>query len=832
MERETEEAAAAEAAEEPRKRKTVIRVGGMTCASCVARVEGALGGLPGVEEAGVNFATEKATVTYDPAVVSEEELARAVEEAGYRVLAPSEGEGGEADKADVFAERERRTILRKLIFSLVVAGVAIPLSMSVMSFPQGWHHAIFYILLMITVPVQFWAGGQFYRGAWGALKHRSADMNTLIAVGTSAAFLYSLIVTVFPSFVERAGLEAAVYYDTSATIIALILLGRYLEARAKGRTSEAISRLVGLQAKTARVVRGGEERDVPLDQVMVGDQVLVRPGEKIPVDGVVVEGSSSVDESMLTGEPIPVEKSPGDEVVGATVNGTGSFLFRVTRVGGDTVLARIIRMVEEAQGSKAPIQRLADRVAAVFVPAVIAVALATLLVWLLAGVEPALNLALLNFVAVLVIACPCALGLATPTAIMVGTGKGAELGVLIKGGEILERVGRVQVVVLDKTGTLTEGRPEVTEVVARDGDEDALLALAASLERASEHPLGAAVVREAERRGLRLQGVDGFEAFPGLGIRARLGNGEVWLGNERLMREKGFAMDGMEEAAKRLAEGGRTAVFLARDGRVLGLVGVADSLKPEAPEAVRRLRSLGVEVALLTGDNRRAARAVAEQAGIERVLAEVLPGDKAAEIRRLQDEGRVVAMVGDGINDAPALAQADVGVAMGSGTDVAIEASDITLMGGDLRRVATALELSRRTLRTIKQNLFWAFFYNAVGIPVAAGALYPLLGKEGLLNPIYAAAAMAFSSVSVVTNSLRLRRFKEDRGKREESREKEEGKMWGKAVDPVCGMKVKKKEAAATSEHRGKTYYFCNVNCKKDFDRDPERYLQGGPRGM
>ncbi len=815
----------------PSKRKTVIRVGGMTCASCVARVEGALRGLPGVEEAGVNFASERATVVFDPTAVSEEDLARAVEEAGYRFLglAGAVTGGGEAEEAE---GRERRDLRLKLIFSLAVAGVSIVLSMSVMSFPSGWHHPIFYILLIITAPVQFWAGARFYRGAWSALRHRTADMNTLVAVGTTAAFLYSLAVTFFPSFVEGAGVEAAVYYDTSATIIALILLGRYLEARAKGRASEAIRRLAGMQARTARVIRDGEEADLPIEEVRVGDIVLVRPGEKVPVDGVVLEGSSTVDESMLTGEPVPVEKGPGDEVVGATVNGTGSFRFRATRVGSDTVLAQIIRMVEEAQGSKAPIQRLADRVAAVFVPAVISIALVTLVVWLLVGVEPALNLALLNFVAVLVIACPCALGLATPTAIMVGTGRGAELGILIRGGEVLEGVGKVDTVVLDKTGTLTLGRPEVTGMFAVDGDEEGLLAVAASLERASEHPLGAAVVRAAEERGLYLPEVSGFEALPGMGVRARIGSEDVLVGNERLMRERGFVLDGADSAAEAMAETGSTLLFLAREGGVAGVIAVADPLKPEAPEAIGRLRDLGVEVAMLTGDNRRAARAIAGQAGIERVLAEVLPGDKAAEVRRLQEEGRVVAMVGDGINDAPALAQADVGIALGSGTDVAMEAADITLVSGDLRKVATALRLSRRTLRTIRQNLFWAFFYNVIGIPVAAGVLYPVWGKNGLLDPIYAAAAMAFSSVSVVTNSLRLRRFREGLGGPGDGRKKGERRMFGKATDPVCGMKVSKKKAAAVSEYKGKTYYFCNPNCKMAFDREPERYLQGGTRGM
>jgi P-type Cu+ transporter len=822
--------------------KVVLKVAGMTCATCVGRVEKALRELPGVGEANVNFATEKATVTFDPTLISVGDMARAVEDAGYHVLTPGEADEERQAAEELFAEKERKDILRKLVFSLVMAGIAIPLSMFMMSFPEGWHHTINYILLIMAIPVQFWAGWQFYRGAWGALKHRTADMNTLIAVGTSSAFIYSLIITFFPGFVEEAGVEMMVYYDTSITIIALILLGRYLEARAKGKTSDAIRRLVGLQARTARVVREGEERDIPIEEVMVQDIIVVRPGEKIPVDGVLTEGDSAVDESMLTGEPIPVEKNPGDEVVGATINGTGTFRFRAERVGRDTVLAQIIRMVEEAQGSKAPIQRLADRVAAVFVPTVIGIALLTFVVWMLAGVEPVFNLALLNFVAVMVIACPCALGLATPTAIMVGTGKGAELGILIKGGESLERIGKIQTMVFDKTGTLTEGRPVVTDLYAEGVGEDELLSVAASVEKASEHPLGTAVVQLAEERGVGFLKVDGFDALPGRGIHAHVEGREVFLGNERLMQERGYGLNGFGGKAELLAAEGKTPIFLARDGRVLGLMALADVLKPQAVEAIRQIKSLGVEVAMITGDNRRTAQAIAGQAGIDRVLAEVLPGDKAAEVKRLQEEGRITAMVGDGINDAPALAQADVGIAVGSGTDVAIEASDVTLMGEDLRRVATALRLSRRTLRTIKQNLFWAFIYNIIGIPIAAGILYPFFGLDGLLNPIYAAAAMAFSSVSVVTNSLRLRRFTDDLqpGTTPESgnvrksppARKKEDEMLGKAIDPVCGMTVKKKEAAATSEYQGKTYYFCNVNCKKAFDAEPEKFLTEGPSGM
>jgi Cu+-exporting ATPase len=820
----------------PEMEKVVLPIAGMTCASCVARVEGALRALPGVAEANVNFATEKARVVYDPGQVSVTEMVRAVANAGYRVLSPEEEKGRELEAEEAFKARELKILRRKLVFSLVIAAIAIPLSMFIMSFPENLHHLIFYILLAMTTPVQFWAGWQFYRGSWGALKHRTADMNTLIAVGTSAAFFYSLLVTFFSGFVERAGIEPAVYYDTSAAIIALILLGRYLEAKAKGKTSEAIKKLMGLQARTARVIRGGREEDVPVEAVMVGDVVLVRPGEKIPVDGVVLDGSSAVDESMLTGEPLPVEKGPGDEVVGATINTTGTFRFRTTRVGRDTVLAQIIRMVEEAQESKAPIQRLADRVAAYFVPTVISIALFTFVAWMLWGPSPSFNFALLNFVAVLVIACPCALGLATPTAIMVGTGKGAEQGILIKGGESLERIGKIMTVIFDKTGTLTVGKPAVTDILAADGDIERVLLLAASMEKVSEHPLGEAVVREAERRGLQLRTVEGFEAMPGRGIRAFVDGDEIFLGNDRLMGERGIGQGSYAEKANELAGAGKTPIFLARGKEMLGLIALADVLKPQAKEAIEELRQMGLEVGMITGDNRRTAETIAQELGVQRVMAEVLPQDKAEEIARLQEEGRKVAMVGDGINDAPALAQADVGIAIGSGTDVAIEASDVTLISDDLRRVATAFRLSRRTLRTIKQNLFWAFIYNVLLIPLAAGVLYPF--AKILIDPIFAAGAMAFSSISVVGNSLRLRRFRDEFAQEATGEEirtamvedigrkgKEERKMHHKAVDPVCKMKIKKRDAAGTSEYKGKTYYFCSLNCKKVFDEEPEKYL-------
>jgi Cu+-exporting ATPase len=606
-------------------------------------------------------------------------------------------------------------------------------------------------------------GWQFYVGFWKALKHKTSDMNTLIAVGTSAAYLYSLIVTFVPHWIMVKGLMVDVYFDTSAAIVVLILLGRFLEARAKGRTSEAIKKLIGLQPKTAKVIRNGEEVDIPIEEVTLGDMVLVRPGEKIPVDGIVRDGYSSVDESMVTGESLPVEKKVGDTAIGATINKTGTFKFEATKVGKDTVLAQIIRLVQEAQGSKPPIARLVDVIASYFVPGVILVAIVTFIVWTIWGPHPAFTYAFLNFIAVLIIACPCALGLATPTSIMVGTGKGAEHGILIRGAEALETAHQLNTIVLDKTGTLTKGEPSVTDVIAsKESTQQEILTLAASAEKGSEHPLGEAIVRRAKEEHSILLEPKGFQAIAGYGIEAIIDSKRILLGNPRLMEERKIALNGLSQEAERLSNEGKTPVFLAVDGKSVGLLAVADTLKENSKEAVQALRRLGLEVVMLTGDNQKTARAIANQIGIDRVLAEVLPEMKAEEIKRLQSEGRKVAMVGDGINDAPALTQANVGIAIGTGTDVAMESADITLIGGDLRGIVNAIALSRATIRNIKQNLFWAFAYNTILIPVAAGVLFPFFGI--LLNPILAAGAMAFSSVTVVSNALRLRKFKPPMG--------------------------------------------------------------------
>ena len=744
-------------------RKSIFPVGGMTCASCVARVEEALSSVPGVISASVNLASEKATVEYLEGTALAD-MRRAVKDAGYE-LGP---EAQALEDVTTAAQREIRVIRNRFIIAVILTSAIMAL---------GWSPSFVgksYLLLALATPVQFWAGLRFYRGAWGALKHRTSDMNTLIAVGTSVAYFYSMIAVISPGLFATGVLELHLYFDTSAMIIALILLGRFLEARARGQTSEALKKLIGMQPKTALVIHEGEQREIPVEDVRVGDLILVHPGERIPVDGIVRQGYSSVDESMITGESIPVEKKVGDEVIGATINKTGSFQFEATKVGKETTLARIVRMVEEAQGSKAPIQRLADVIASYFVPTVIGIAIVTFVVWYFVGPAPALTFAILTFVAVLVIACPCALGLATPTAIIVGTGKGAEHGILIRNGEALERAHRINTVLLDKTGTLTRGEPVVTDVVAAHfSSPEEVLRLAASAEQNSEHPLGEAVVKAALEKKLELSPSSDFNAIPGQGVEALVESKKLFSGNLKLMEERGLSLNGLEKKAAELLEGGKTVMFLGLDTQVAGIIALADTLKPGAREALQALHRMDIETAMLTGDNRRTAEAIAREAGIDRVLAEVLPEHKAGEVKKLQEEGKVVAMVGDGINDAPALAQADIGIAIGTGTDVAMETGDITLISGDLMGVVTAISLSKRTMRTIKQNLFWAFAYNTALIPVAAGVLYIafgktgvpsglhfILGEYGFLNPMLAAAAMAASSITVVSNSLRLRGFK------------------------------------------------------------------------
>ncbi len=751
-----------------------MNIGGMTCAACVHHVEMALNGVPGVVSASVNLGVERATVEFAPTLAGLEDLRRAVKEAGYTVESSADRER-ELDRLS--RVRELRELRNRLL--VAAAGAILLILGAFRGFPwvAGWMELGFYPFLLwaVATPVLFWAGAGFYQSGLNAVRHGTANMHTLIALGTSVAYGYSAVVVLLdafaPSVLTAAGMDGKVFFETAAVIIALVLLGRYLEARARGQTSEAIRRLMELRPTLATVVRDDGEVRVPVEEVAADDLLLVRPGEYVPVDGVVTEGHSAVNESMLTGESMPVEKLPGDSVYGATLNQQGAVFVRATSVGDDTVLSQIIRLVQEAQGSRAPIQRLADRVSAYFVPAIIAVAAAAFVLWLLVGPPPALTFAVLVAVAVLIIACPCALGLATPTAIIVGIGKGAQHGVLVKQAVAMEAAHRVDTVILDKTGTLTTGKPRVAGVSSNGMDEGRLVALAASVERASEHPLAEAIIGEGARRGLAVERTTEFRNYPGKGIGATVNGEAVLLGNRTLMADNAIDLDDLSEHGNAMVRQGMTTVFLAAEGKARGVIGIADELRPEAREGVARLQHMGLSVVLLTGDNASTAYAVASQLGIDHVEAEVLPHNKVEVVKNLQSQGRSVAMVGDGINDSPALAQADVGMAIGGGTDIAAEAADVTLMRGDVRGVATALLLSRQTIRTIKQNLFWAFFYNLLLVPVAAGVSYPIFqavggvpgalefffGTQGFLNPVLAALAMAFSSVTVITNSLRLR---------------------------------------------------------------------------
>jgi Cu+-exporting ATPase len=737
--------------------RTTISVGGMTCAACVRRVETALKDVEGVTDVAVNLVTAKATVTHNAVWGGESALRQTVVDQGYDYLGVAGMSGGDPIRA---ARDKEYSDLKKRFITGAVLTVPIFLGSMQHWFPflMGIPRLpVLMITFVLTTPVVFWVGSRFFIGAFKAATQKTTDMNTLVAVGALAAYLYSVLATFLPQFFTAAGLAPHVYYDGAAVIVTLIVLGRVLEAKAQGKTSLAIERLMGLKPKTARVIHDDREMDIAIEAVRKGDLILVRPGEKIPTDGILVSGSSTVDESMLTGESMPAAKKTGQDVFAATMNQTGSFTFRATKIGTETALAQIIRLVEQAQGSKAPIQRLADRVASVFVPVVLVIAALTFVVWYYVVPDPTFSRALLNFISVLVIACPCALGLATPTAIMVGTGMGAENGILIKGGESLENASKLTMVVFDKTGTLTKGAPEVTDILtAPNVRPEQILQTAISLEVLSEHPLAQAIVEKARKENLRPLSVERFEAVSGLGVRAIIAGRMHLLGNLRFMEASGVQMDGLAEAASRLSAEGKTCVFVAENNQATGLLGLSDVPKASAREALAALKKMGLKLAMVTGDNAQTARSMGAILGIDQTLAEVLPGDKASEIKRLQLQGQVVAMVGDGINDAPALASADIGIAIGAGTDVAIEASDITLMNDDLGSVAAAIRLSFATMKVIRQNLFWAFIYNIIGIPIAAGVLYPFGGI--LLNPEFAAAAMALSSVSVVSNSLRLRR--------------------------------------------------------------------------
>ncbi|MGD9621619.1 MAG: heavy metal translocating P-type ATPase [Mycolicibacterium sp.] len=813
-----------------------FRVSNMSCASCVVNIESVVGELAGVDSVEVSFGTERATVDFDPTQITAAEIQAAAGDAGYR-LTPRTRRGS-ADAEDTEAA-ERRAEIADLSRRVALGAVlATPVMFAVMAadlFGASWVPEFMlnpWFQLALITPVMFYSGWPIHRTGWLTLRHRTADMNSLITIGTIAAFGYSLLVTLVPSAVPEE--VRAVYYEAVGVIITLIMLGRLFEVRAKAGTGEAIRKLIGLQAKTATLIRDGAEVEVPVDEVLPGDVVLVRPGEKVPVDGVIVDGRSTLDESMVTGESIPVTKETGDTVIGATINQTGAFRFEATNVGADTMLSQIVKLVEQAQGSKAPIQRLADLVSSYFVPAVMLIAVATFTVWFTVGPQPALTLSLVAAVAVLIIACPCALGLATPLSIMVSTGKGAQHGILIRSAEALETAHKIDTIVLDKTGTITRGEPALTDVItAGTIGEDELLRLVASAEQSSEHPLAQAIVSGARDRGLDLVDTTEFDSVTGKGIRATVEGHEILIGNQRLLRDADIDTTGLAAEMDRLAEAGRTPMLVAIDGAPAGVVAVADTVKEESAAAIAALRALGIRVAMMTGDNARTAAAIAREVGVERVLAEVLPEHKALEVRRLQDEGGIVAMVGDGINDAPALAQADVGFAIGTGTDVAIESSDITLISGALDGVVTAITLSRATMRNIRQNLFLAFIYNGIGIPIAAGLLYPIIGIQ--LSPMIAAAAMAASSLSVVGNASRLRRWHPrviDTTRFPAASEPivETGAdnappgATQKVMDPVCGMTIDPASAAATAEYAGDTFYFCSQHCHDTFTADPAAY--------
>ncbi|MFH1647916.1 MAG: heavy metal translocating P-type ATPase, partial [Chloroflexota bacterium] len=787
-----------------------IKGGGVTCPTCAVNIEKALHRLHGIDDVKVNFGAERVTARYDAAQVTPEKMQEVIADTGYNVSVrsrPGSQETEDREAADRAAERKDLT--RRVVIGAVLS---IPVVFAVMShelFGAAWVPSILlnrWLQLVLITPVMFYSGWPIHRTGWLTLLHRTADMNTLITIGTIAAFGYSLVVTIAPQVLPENLRQ--VYFEAVGVIITLILVGRLLEAIAKGGTGEAIRKLIGLQARTARVVRDGKETDIPIEQVQLGDIVIVRPGEKVPVDGEIIEGRSTLDESMVTGESIPVTKDKGDTVIGATINQTGAFRFKATKVGKDTMLAQIIQLVEQAQGSKAPIQRLADLIASRFVVAVVFIAIGTFVVWFNFGPTPAFIFALVNAVAVLIIACPCALGLATPLSIMVGTGKGAQNGILIRSAEALEIAHKLNALVLDKTGTITKGEPALTDVIPADKmDADELLRLVASAERSSEHPLGQAIIRGAEEKKIKLAKPTDFQSVTGKGIKVKVDGHQVLVGNRRLLDDAGIKTAALEKEAERLAADGKTPMFVAVDKKPAGVIAVADTVKEGSLAAIATLRKLGIEVVMITGDNRRTAEAIARQVGIERVLAEVLPEDKALEVSRLQGENKIVGMVGDGINDAPALAQADVGIAIGTGTDVAIESSDITLISGELKGVITAITLSRATMRNIRQNLVFAFIYNAVGIPIAAGVLYPAFGL--LLSPMIAAAAMALSSLSVVTNANRLRGYKtrklaapksmpKVKPKIEVSERKVEEETMAKVKDPVCGMEIDPTGAAAT----------------------------------